>query len=922
MVKRRWHRSLAVVLATSLLGALVFGANTASAVPGAEIISYEAFANEYQAGSHPDITFKFQISTHASLPKTESGANSIKTAVIELPAGVSANPHAVAQCTASQFALNECPPDSQVGIAHPIVLVSDTEGGFINPGPSALYNLVPQPGQAGLTAWKTGIVAIPIYTVLRARTGSDYGLTAETRGITSYIGLAKYEQINWGVPASPVNDDERFKEGGGLGGLDPSKAPPEVSTEPERPLLSMPTTCGVPLTSTMHSIAYDFVEYEKTIPWPTTTGCDQLNFNPSLAAKPSTEAADSASGLDIALKVPQNVSPHTPSDSEIKANTVKLPAGFAINSSAADGKTSCSDAQAHLGREDEAQCPEEAKVGTLSLDSSALPGPIGGGIYLADPRPGDRYRIFLIADGYATHVKFAGSIKADPATGQLTAVFADLPQSPLTRFDIHFFGSERGLLATPTQCGTYAVNSEFVPWATELPNQTSTQFFSITSGPNGQPCPSSSRPFSPGFRAVGTSNGAGARSPFSIYVTRKDGDQTLNTIQVNTPPGFTATLKGIPYCADTTVKQIEDSSHSGIAEQLSPKCPSSSQVGQSWASVGAGSRPFTAPGRVYLTGPYKGAPLSFTVVTPTVEGPYDLGNIVNRVAVQVDPTTTAVRAISDPLPQIIAGIPLRLKTVLINLDRKDFTLNPTSCNPFEVTSSLSGDQGARSEPKTHFQVANCGTLDFKPKLSTTLKGSTKRSGNPALTATLTQDPSGESNISRAVVTLPHSEFLAQSHIKTVCTRVQFAADKCPAASVYGRARAITPLLDRPLEGPVYLRSSANPLPDLVAALKGPPSQPIEVDLVGQIDSINGGIRTTFASIPDTPVSKFVLAMKGGSKGLLENSRNLCQKGAGRTSAKLVGHNGDRANQSPALRPPCKGKARVKRTASKDRGAGR
>jgi hypothetical protein len=905
----------------ALVAALALGASSAWAVPGAEIKMFEAEASEYQAGSHPDVYIRFEVSTHASLPKSETGANAIKDAVVELPAGLSADPHSTAQCTASQFALNECPPDSQVGTAHPKVLASDTEGFPIDPNYTPLYNLVPQPGQAGLLAWKTGIVAIPIYTVISGRTGSDYGLTSYTRGITSYIGLTWFEQIMWGVPASPEHDKDRFKEGGGVGVFDPTHGPPEVSNEPERPFFSMPTTCGVPLSATFTSIAYDFVVYKKTIPWPETTGCDQLNFNPSLAAKPSTEAADSASGLDVALKVPQNDSPQTPSDSEIRATTTKLPAGFSINASAADGKTFCSDAQAHLGLDDEAECPEYAKVGTVTLDSSALPGPIKGGIYIAEPKPGARYRIFAIADGFATHIKLPATVETDPLTGQLTTVFENLPQSPFTEFDLHFFGSERGLLATPDQCGTYAVESEFVPWANELENQTSTQFFSITSGPDGQPCPGATRPFAPGLRAVGGSNGAGAHSPFSIYVTREDGNQTLSTIQVNTPPGLTATLKGIPYCPDAALRAIESPSRTGAAEQQAPSCPAASQIGESYASAGAGSRPFTAPGKVYLSGPYKGAPLSLSVVTPIVEGPYDLGNIVNRVALHVDPTSAAITASSDPLPQIVEGIPLRLKSVLINLDRQDFTLNPTNCDPFAVTSLLTGGEGATAAPGMHFQVANCSSLGFEPKLTTRLKGSTKHGGHPALTATLSQEPNGESNISRAVVALPRSEFLDNEHIGTICTRVQFAAESCPAGSVYGRARAISPLLDTPLEGSVYLRSSSHTLPDLVAALKGPASQPIEIDLVGRIDSINEGIRTTFASIPDTPVSKFVLSMRGGKKGLLVNSRNLC-KGAGRTNVKLLGQNGDRANQRPRLKAPCKSKARGKRATRKRRGGHR
>ena len=453
-----------------------------------------------------------------------------------------------------------------------------------------------------------------------------------------------------------------------------------------------------------------------------------------------------------------------------------------------------------------------------------------------------------------------------------------------------------------------------------MPDQTSTQFFTIDSGPGGSPCPGAQRPFTPGFRAVGASNGAGAHSPFSIYITRPDGDQTLSTVGVHTPPGFTATLKGIPYCPDSTLAAIGSSSYSGIAELANPKCPAASQVGTSSAGAGAGSKPFYAPGKVYLAGPYKGAPLSFVVITPAVSGPYDLGNVVNRVAINVDPNTAQVTATSDPLPQIIEGIPLRLRSVLINLDRKDFTLNPTSCDPFTVTGLFTGDQGAKAEPSSHFQVANCGTLGYAPKLTTKITGAVKRGGNPALKATLTQDPSGQANTAKAVVTLPHSEFLAQEHIRTICTRVQFAADACPAASIYGRARAITPLLDQPVEGPVYLRSSSNPLPDLVAALKGPASQPVEVDLVGRIDTFNQGIRTTFAAVPDTPVSKFVLEMQGGKKGLLVNSVNVC-KTAHRVDARLTGQNGANANQSPLLEAPCKTSAR-KKAAKKKRAAAR
>jgi hypothetical protein len=909
-------RLLPVLLGALLLASLCFaGSASAAADPptGARIKSFVAEPSTTQAGGHPDLFIKFMLGTRYD-PFEECGCNQIKNALVELPAGFFGNPSAVAECSSEKFQFDECPADAQVGVANPYVAIG---GGCCNPtGWTPVYNLAPEPGQAGLLGWKAFLFAFPIYTVISSRTGSDYGMNAEVKGITAAFALGGYEQILWGVPASPAHDDMRFKKGGGF----PTPGP-EISNQPEKPFLANPTRCAGPLSSNLVSMAYDGGRHEKEAPWPAITGCDQLNFNPSLAAKPSTEAADSATGLDVALKVPQNVSPATPSDSQIKRNVVTMPPGFSINSSAADGKTFCSDEQAHLGRDDEAQCPETAKVGTAELDSSALPGPIPGAIYIGEPRPGDRYRLILTADGFATHMKFTGSVKTDPANGQLTVTFDNLPQAPLTEFDLHFFGSERGLLATPDRCGTYAVNSEFEPWATGLPNQTSTQFFKITTGPGGSPCPDAQRPFNPGFRASGAGNGAGAHSPFSIYITREDGDQTLSTIEVNTPPGFTATLKGIPYCPDSTLDAIAAAGYTGAAEQASPKCPAASRVGESWAGAGAGAKPFYAHGNVYLTGPYKGAPLSLTVVTPAVSGPYDLGNVVNRVALDIDPRTAQVTALSDPLPQILEGIPLRLRSVLINLNRQAFTLNPTNCNPFTVNGLLTGDQGATATRTAHFQVANCTNLGFEPKLRLALRGATKRTGNPALKATLTQ-PGGQANIRRAVVALPSSEFLDQSHLGNVCTRVQFAAEQCPARSVYGRARAVTPILDQPLSGPVYLRSNPeHELPDLVAALSGPASQPVKIELVGRIDSKNGGIRTTFEGVPDAPVSKFVLEMKGGKKGLLDNSVDLCH-GKHFADVRFFGQNGDRTHTKTSVQAPCRAKAGGHAKSNKTGRAGR
>ncbi len=887
---------------------------------GAPIRSLTIERSTDQAGGHPDVKLAFEVGTRADPFIPDSCfCNNLKDLRFEFPAGFIGNPHAVPECSIAQLTASECPIDSQIGISDQSVALGGDGGGagelFSIRRP--VFNMVPAPGQPGLNGFLVGLLSFPVYTVLSARTGTDYGLNAEANSILTSTPLKTFHETLWGVPASPIHDPDRANPG--YPGFEPFGFP---SSSPETPYLSNPTSCVGPLTSSFTTVGADHGVDSAEVAWGPTTGCDQLNFNPSQSAVPTTSAADSASGLDIVLKVPQSTSPNTPSDSEIKGATVRLPEGFSINPNAADGKSTCSDEQARFGVTDEARCPEFAKVGTVSLNSNALPSAIAGGIYLGDPLPDDRYRIIAVADGYGTHIKFTGHTHADPVTGQITTVFPSLPQAPLTEFSIHFFGSERGLFGTPTKCGTFPVESEFEPWSGG-PNQTSTQFFQITSGPGGGPCPADTRPFDPGFRAVGASNGAGAHSPISVYITRQDGDQTLSSIGVNTPPGVTATLKGVPKCPDAAVRGIEDPSWSGHAEQANSKCPSGSQVGVSEAGAGAGSRPYYAGGKVYLTGPYKGAPLSFTVVTPAISGPYDLGNIVSRVAVNLDPTTAAVTAVSDPLPQVVGGIPLRLRSVLINLDRKDFTLNPTNCDPFEITGLLTGDQGATAKPQAHFEVGNCDSLDFEPKLKAVVKGPVSRGGHPALTTTITQGTDGAANIGRAVVTLPHSEFLDQGHIRTICTRVQFAANACPSGSVYGTAKAVTPLLDEALEGPVYLRSSSNTLPDLVADLRGPGSIPIQVVLVGRIDSPDQQIRATFATIPDTPVSKFTLQMQGGQKGLLVNSANICQ-GAQKVDARITGQNGASADQRPRLEnPQCKkAAAKRKRAAKKKRAAAR
>ncbi|MGA8746017.1 MAG: hypothetical protein WB507_09145 [Solirubrobacterales bacterium] len=910
---------VAVVAATLLLGA-------PAAQADAPIVSFSVTPSTTQAGGHPDLDTFLEIGNRdtQSIPPPNCRCQDAKNITFQYPAGLTGDPHATPQCSAADFATLQCPVDSQVGVEE-LGVSSETYANRANSRleNTGVYDLVPHPGQAGLLGFNVPIFNFAVFIELSPRTQSDYGLTATITDITHAYPVSYTNLDLWGVPADSSHDGERYGPVGCLPKRSPQCQEPYPSNSPHTPFLDNPTSCGVPLATSVEVLAYDDGVSRAESAFPPTTGCDQLSFDPSLFAQPTSTATDSPSGLEANLLVPQQSSPTVPSPSEIKEATVTLPPGFSVNPGAADGKTSCTDAQARLGTQEEAQCPESATVGSLTIESSALPGPLPGYVYLGQPQPGNRYRVILAADGFGVHVKLAGTATPDPQTGQLTVSLSDLPQSPFSDFNIHLFGSERGLLATPTQCGTYPVTSTFKPWDAFLPEQTSVQYFTLDSGPDGTPCPPQNRPFSPSFEASSLNSAPGIHSPLTIDFGRADGDQNLAGLTLSTPPGLLATLRGVPYCSDAALSAAAGPSYSGLAEQENPSCPAGSLIGVSDSGAGAGTHPVYFPGKVYLAGPYKGAPLSLAVITPAVSGPYDLGNVVFRAALQVNPETAQITAVSDPLPLIREGIPLRLRSVLLELNRPGFTLNPTNCDPFSVSAKISGDQGAQANLSSHFQVANCADLGFAPRLTTRLTGSTKQAGNPSLHAVLTYPQGGtDANIARTTVTLPHTELLAQAHISDPCLRAQFTeghslGERCPSGSAIGLAKAESPLLEKPLEGPVYLRASGRRLPDVVAALNGQ----IDIALVGHVESVPGKLSTTFETVPDAPISHFSLTLDGGSRGLLENSPGLCSA-TQHVTVQMTAQNGKTANQNPVLQTPCHKKHHKRATAHRNRRASR
>ena len=552
ILRMSWARAV-TCLVLAFAAACVLGPVSAQGFAGINQFNMKMSTN--QAGGHPDVDIDLNMDTRGSQggvgttpPPGTCGCQDVEGIDIHFPTGFIGSPTTIPKCSLADFSTASCPVNAQVG---------EVDLGFV--GRKPMYNMQPRPDEAALTGFEVPVTNSAAFTVLHGRTGSDYGLDATTTGIFHILPLGVLHIHLWGVPALPVHDVNRWPQQTGLCVQNEYPNPcfaPTASNSPPAPYLEGPTSCGTPLTGSVDLHYYDFTNVRAETSIPGTVGCDQLTFNPSLTALPTTRQADSASGLDVDVQVPQTADPSVPAPSEIKGTVVHLPAGFSINPNAADGKTACADGDAAFGTESAAHCPEAAKVGTDVVDSSALPGPISGAIYLGQPQPGNRYRIFLTADGFATHVKLAGSVKTDADTGQLTVSFENLPQSPFRDFSMHFFGSERGLLATPTQCGTYPVKTDFTPWDSELGTQQSLSSFTVDSGPSGSACPATPRPFQPSLLAGTVDNTAGVHTPFTLQLKRNDGEQNFKAVNVTTPPGFSAALKGIPYCPQAALDQL------------------------------------------------------------------------------------------------------------------------------------------------------------------------------------------------------------------------------------------------------------------------------------------------------------------------------------------------------------------------------
>jgi hypothetical protein len=943
---------LATLVATLLCGFIA--ASGASAAFGIEDGSFQSTIHDQngdpytQAGGHPfGATVKFKVN---SIPDPNPGENNglpiseeapVRNVNVELTPGLLGSTKAVPVCAQSKFlgSLLEggsfgisCGDNEQVGKAIVHMNLFGNHWEF----PVPVYNLEPGPGQPAMFGFIA--VIVPVYIVPEVRSNGDYGLNMRVNNMSQVVPITGADVTFWGVPASSVHDEERGHPMFGMCG-DPKTTtfPVCPSTAPEKAFVTTPVDCQRSSFDTGLEVeSWEGHKDSARVPYTDGGGnqlmptrCDRVPFEPKVKSSPTTDNAETATGLDFELTIPTAgiENPKGLSSSHLRKAVVRLPEGVTVNPSAGEGLGVCTEEQFALEGVDTvpgAACPNQSKLGNIEIETPLLNETLEGAMYLAesnDPaKPGAENPFDSLISVYiaarsaerGVMVKVAGDVDADEKTGQLVATFDNLPRLPMSSFKLKFREGARAPLVSAATCGTKTTEARLTPWSATSPDEVAVVKAEsvVSKGVGAGACPPGGvPPFNPGFSAGATNNNAGSESPLTLRLTRQDGEQAMTKFSALLPKGVTAKLAGVAECSEADIAKMR--SKTGREELAGASCPASSQIGRLQVGAGVGSVLTYVQGKMYLAGPHAGAPLSVIVNVPAVIGPFDLGNVVTREVLTINPKTAEVTIdgeLSDPIPHILQGFPLKFRDLRIYVDRPGFTRNPTSCDPVTIGGELFGTgadlfsaaDDVAAPVSNRYQAAGCGNLGFKPRMSLSLEGGTKRGQHPSLRAVLRPRP-GNANLEHIAVTLPHSAFLEQANIRTVCTRVQYRADNCPAAAIYGQATAWTPLLDEPLTGPVYLRSSDNPLPDLVVDMDGR----MDVEVSGRIDSFKQRIRTTFEGLPDVPVTKFVLNMQGGKKkGLIVNSSNLCVK-KNRANLRTVGQNGKLHAFKPLVKAQCK-----------------
>jgi hypothetical protein len=918
-----------------------------------------------QAGTHPG-----EWSMHLGL--NESGGfpdGDLRDLRIETPEGMLLNPtfqgsvaSELVRCSLvdfqtprvspyeQSFSGESCPLYSQVGT----IDVHTSFGGGVTRR-FGLFNLKPAPGlPAQLGASPYGSPVVFDTTLVPDSTGR-YTLSLEATDFSQALDVSGIDLNLWGTPWATAHDPER---GNCLNEANPAAyhgephkieivegkekfipatcgvGPP--GEYPPKTFLTLPTECSASLSFTATADSWQqpgkvsaTARNENTLGQPESlSACASLPFTPQPVGILNTTNASTSSGYAFRLTADEEglLQPSQPVASAARKVVVHLPRGVTVNPSVGAGLVGCTPSQYAAETASNGQgsgCPNGSKIGDFIVQTPLFEDVAGreffdGAIYLAQPRDnpsGNLVAVYLIAKlpSRGVMIELAGKIDPNPVDGTITATFEGLPELPYTDLEMTFRAGQRAFLISPPACGEAITRTEMTPWSNEATVSGTPTSSDITSGVDFGPCPSGTPPFDVEATTGGINSNVNSYTPYYVHLTRHDTDQEITSYSLVLPKGITGKLAGVPYCPE---QDIEAARHNtGFGEEAHPSCPAVSQVGRTLTGYGVGPALTYAAGRIYLAGPYHGAPLSLVTVNSATVGPFDLGTIVIRSAFQVDPHTAQLRidsSASDPIPHIIDGIPLHLREVRIYVDRPQFTHNPSSCEPSELESTLTGS-GASFESTAddssvtisrHFQLLNCSTLGFKPKLGIRLRGNFHRGGYPQLRATFAARGLQDSNLRRIEVEMPHAEFLAQNHIREVCSRVQFNDKRCPAGSVYGSAVAYTPLLDEPLRGNVYLRSSTGKLPDLVADLY---SGAVRIIVEGHIGPTKqGGVDAFFDELPDQPLERFVMTLRGGKHGLLTNSTDICAAPPF-ASVSSIAQNNIGAKFNTVLRGTCKGK---------------
>jgi hypothetical protein len=791
---------------------------------------------------------------------------------------------------------------------------------------------------------------------LVAHTDGSYALILSAANVPQTLSLHGFGLNLWGVPWGASHNGER---GDCLNEAEPSFpwAKCSVGSPLEfapKAFLSLPPACEGTLGFNASADSWQQPGSVSATALNRTTGgqpaqmhCEYLQFNPELVGHLDNTKASAPSGFVFRLNVNEDrlTAPEFSNAAPPKGVTVRLPEGVTLNPSVGAGLGVCTPAQfaAETPFNDQGSgCPNNSKIGTLKVhtpifDEQFEGDLLTGGVYLAKPddpataTPGQEnpfdslIAIYILAKSPArgTMVKLAGELTPNPSDGTLTAHFDHLPQLPYTELEVAFRSGQRSFLITPPRCGYVPTEIEALPYGSaEALDEIS--YTLIKTGPDGGACPSGTPPFEPKVVAGAVNSNVNSFTPYFVHISRADTEQEITSYSLTLPKGVTGKLAGVAQCPDAAIEAAK--AKRGFEEAAAPSCPADSLIGHTLTGYGVGSALTYTEGRVYLAGPYHGAPLSLVTINPATVGPFDLGTVVIRSAFQVDPHSAQLRLdsrASDPIPHILDGVVLHLREIRIYVDRPQFTHNPSSCEPSTLESQITGSgvafdnpaDDSLSSPSSFFQLLNCRVLGFQPRLGVRLRGGTHRRAYPQLRVTFAARGPNDSNLKEIAVVIPRQEFLAQEHIEGICTKVQFNAGSCPANSVYGSAVAETPLLDAPLKGNVYLRSSSAAIPDLVADLR---SGSIRIILEGHIGpgGKHGGIKALFTDLPDEPVERFTMTLYGGKRGLLQNSADICLEPPV-SNVKAIAQNNIGAVFTSKLRGQChKGKKGAKRGGGK------